>query len=105
MPEKCSPEDVVNTRSHVLTRNAMSEVLLSIIEEAASDKADLLRKNIELASGRTELEQAPSFHVPIADLDMFKLTITGVNFKIGRLETMREDAKTLAKSKRIRRRY
>ncbi|MGU3577032.1 penicillin acylase family protein [Brucellaceae bacterium C25G] len=92
MPEKWLPEDVVKIRSHALTRNAMSEVLRSIIVEAASQEADLLRKNIEPKPETTGSTQASGLHVPVAVLDMFKLATAGVSFETGRLEAKREDA-------------
>lgn len=89
-PEKWSPEDVVRIRSHALTRNAISEVLRSIIVSAASEEADLLRKNVEpsLEASRTALKS----DVPIEVLDTFKLATAGVTFEPGRLTATRAEA-------------
>lgn len=94
-PEKWQPQDVVKIRSHALTRNAISEVLRSIIVEAASEEADLLRKNIEPAyemSAFDKNEQTEALNIPVAVLDTFKLATAGVSFESGRLQASREEA-------------
>ncbi len=84
-PERWQPHDVVRIRSHGLTRNALSEVLRSLVLARADVATDALRKMIEPAKVPVVPPGIALGAVPLEALDMFKLASAHVTFEPERM--------------------
>src|SRR5262249_62383485 len=97
-PARWAAEDVVRTRTHALTRNAISEVQRANVLKRADLSTDLLRCGLapmvepHFADGITPAD------VPMVALDLFKLATAPVSFDPARLSARLDEAWTWIKA-------
>ncbi|MGO6694426.1 penicillin acylase family protein [Rhizobium johnstonii] len=93
-PALWRPEDVVQVRTHALTRNGASEILRANILTLADAETDLLRTRIEPPVDLKVADGVTLADIPLAALRLFKLATAPVTFEPERLAATLADVWT-----------